>query len=258
MGSVQHQTPKPRAPAAVEGIQGLRAGLAVFARRPEDLVRVVYARSVHHDVQPLARWAASHRVPCVQANDREIDRLAGSSHHEGLFVECRPRRWASMQELSDQLTRSRGVGVALDRVRNPYNVGAILRTAAFFALDGILLGTPAPHPGLAATAVRVAEGGAEELRLSRTTDLAESLARLRSRGVRAIGADANAQTSAVSFAFPRPTVLVVGNEREGLGERVRKQCDSLVSIRGHGRIESLNVAVAASLLIAEAMRPASQ
>jgi TrmH RNA methyltransferase len=252
-----HRDPKPKAPDAVEAIQGLRAGLAVFARRPEDIVRIIYTRSVQHDVQELARWAASRRVPCTQSGDREIDRLAGSSHHEGLFVECRPRRWASIQELSDQLARSRGVGVALDRVRNPYNVGAILRTAAFFAVDGIVLGTPAPHSGLAATAVRVAEGGAEQLRLSRTTDLAETLARLKSRGVRAIGADADAATNAVGFPFARPMVLVVGNEREGLGDRVRKQCDFVVCIRGRGRVESLNVAVATSLLIAEAMRPTS-
>jgi len=250
--------PKAKAGDIAEGIQGLRSGMAVFARRPEDIVRVVYARSVRHDVAQLARWAVSRRIACAETGEAEIDRLAGSTHHEGLFIECRPRRWASLEELSDNLTRSRGVAVALDRVRNPYNVGAILRTAAFFAVDGIVLGAPAPDPGLAAIAVRVAEGGAEELRLSRTTDLAETLARLRARGVQAIGTDAKAQTNAVGFAFRRPAVLVVGNEREGLGDRVRKQCDALVSIRGQGRIESLNVAVAASLLIAEARRPASR
>jgi tRNA G18 (ribose-2'-O)-methylase SpoU len=255
---VPRHDPKPKSHDTAEGIQGLRAGLAVFARRPQDIVRIVYARSVRYDILELARWAGSRGIPCAETDDREIDRLAGSSHHEGLFIECRPRRWTSVHQLCDQLTRSRGVAVALDRVRNPYNVGAILRTAAFFAVDGIVLGTPAPDPGLASTAVRVAEGGAEELPLSRTTDLAETLARLRSRGVRTIGTDAKAQTSALGFAFSRPTVLVVGNEREGLGDRVRKECDSLVAIRGQGRIESLNVAVAASLLIAEAMKPAAR
>lgn len=254
---MRRHDPKPKARDAVEAIQGLRAGLAVFARRPEDLVRIVYARSVRHEVQQVERWAMSRSIPCAETSDREIDRLAGSLHHEGLFVECLPRRWASIQELSDELTRSRGVAVALDRVRNPYNVGAILRTAAFFGVDGIVLGTPAPDPGLAATAIRVAEGGAEELRLSRTTDLAQTLARLRSRGVRVVGTDAKAQTNAVGFPFGRPTVLVVGNEREGLAERVREQCDAMVCIRGRGRIESLNVASAACLLIAETMRPGS-
>jgi TrmH RNA methyltransferase len=153
------------------------------------------------------------------------------------------------QDLGEALVRARGTAVALDRVRNPYNVGAILRSAAFFAVDAVLLGAPAPHPGLAPTAVRVAEGGVEHLQLARTTDLADTLARLRARGIRVVGADAHATASAFGFAFPRPVVVVVGNEREGLGERVRAQCDALVSIPGGSAVESLNVGVAAGILV---------
>jgi tRNA G18 (ribose-2'-O)-methylase SpoU len=112
-----------------------------------------------------------------------------------------------------------------------------------------LLGAPSPDPGLAPTAVRVAEGAVEHLRMARTTDLAETLARLRSRGIRVFGADMRATADARDFAFERPAVLVVGNEREGLADRVRAQCDALVAIRGSGRVESLNVAVAAGVLI---------
>ncbi len=237
---------------APELTQGLRAGLALFARRRDDVLRVVHTRETRGEIGELARWAAAHHVPCVEAPDREIDRFAESSHHEGLAILARPRRWMSMQELGDTLVQVRGVAIALDRVRNPYNVGAILRSAAFFGADAALLGAPAPHPGLPPTAVRVAEGGAEELRLSRTTDLADTLARLRVRGIRVVGADARAPREA--SRAQQPTVLVVGNEREGLADRVRAQCDDLVAIRGSGRVESLNVAVAAGVLIAAVMR----
>ncbi len=184
----------------------------------------------------------------------ELDRIAESTHHEGLCVAVRPRRWLSTTELADVLVREKGTALALDRVRNPYNIGAILRSAAFFGVDAVLLGTPAPHPGLAPTAVRVAEGGAEHVPLARTTDLADTLARLRTRGVRVVGADGSATTGAAGFGFGRPTILVVGNEREGLGERVRAQCDAVVAVRGAGSVESLNVAVAAGVLIAEMTR----
>ena len=139
-------------------------------------------------------------------------------------------------------------------MRNPYNVGAVLRSAAFFGVDAALLGAPAPHPGLPPTAVRVAEGGVEHLCLARTTDLADTLARLRSRGVRVVGTDGHAKTSALQHRFERPSVLVLGNEREGLGERIRAQCDHVVAIRGAGRVESLNVAVAAGVLISRLMQ----
>lgn len=239
---------RPRQSA--ELVQGLRAGLAVFAKRRDDLLRVGYARELRHEVAGLARWAASHGVPCREMTGGELDRIAESAHHEGLLVETRPRKWLSIGELADLLTRTRGTAVALDRVRNPYNVGAALRTMAFFGVDAALLGAPAPHPGLAPTAVRVAEGGVEHVQLARTTDLADTLARLQSRGVRVVGADGHATTGAMGFAFGRPLVLVVGNEREGLGDRVRAQCDAVVAIRGSGAVESLNVAVATGVLVA--------
>jgi TrmH RNA methyltransferase len=234
----------------LEVVQGLRAGLAVFARRRDQIVRVAYGRAVRRDVTDLARWAVSRRLPCTETTDAELDRFAESTHHEGLCVVTLPRRWLSTNELGMLLARSTGTVLALDRVRNPYNIGAMMRTAAFFGVDGALIGAPAPHSGLAPTAVRVAEGAVEHLGMARTTDLAETLGRLRARGARVIGADAHAATSASGFAFGRPAILVMGHEREGLGERVRAQCDALVTVAGQGAVESLNVAVAAGVLLA--------
>ena len=241
----------PHGPAPTDDpIYGLRAGLAVFAARPADIVRIAHARELRPEVAALRRWATSNRVPCLEADDSEIERLAGASHHEGLCVLARPRRWLSASELGDVLTRRGGAALALDRVRNPYNVGAMVRTAAFFGLEAALLGAPAPHPGLAPAAVRVAQGGTEHLALARTTDLADTLARLRARGVRVFGADARGRTSVTEATFARPSILVVGNEREGLGERVRAQCDELDAVRGSEAVESLNVAVAAGIILA--------
>jgi TrmH RNA methyltransferase len=247
--------PAPAAPAeATETIHGLRAGLAVLARRRDEVLRVAYSREVRAELGDVPGWCTSNRVPCEERSAAELDRIAETKHHEGLCVAVRPRRWLSTADLADTLARAKGTAVALDRVRNPYNIGAILRSAAFFGVDAVLLGTPAPHPGLAPAAVQVAEGGAEHVLMARTTDLADTLGRLRARGVRVIGADGEATVAAAGFVFGRPAILVMGNEREGLGERVRAQCDAVVAVRGTGRIESLNVAVAAGVLVAEMMR----
>jgi TrmH RNA methyltransferase len=243
-------------PEAPEIVQGLRAGLAIIQRRPGDVLRVAYARALRDDVAGPARSALARGVPCGEVDERELDRLAESKHHEGLCVLAKPRRWVSAKDLADALVRSRGRVLALDRVRNPYNVGAILRSATFLGLDAALLGAPAPHPALAPAAVRVAEGAVEHIDLARTTDLGETLARLRSHGIQIVGADGSSRTSALSFAFRRPALLVVGHEREGLGDRVRARCDAVVSIPGSGRVESLNVAVAAGILMAQMKRVA--
>jgi tRNA G18 (ribose-2'-O)-methylase SpoU len=226
-----------------EIVYGLRAGEAVLARRPADVLAIHCSRDVR---RVLGRGN--------ETQDRDLERLAQNKNHEGLVIETRPRKWVSPNELAELLVKKKGVAVALDRVRNPYNVGEILRSAAFFGVDAALLGPIAPHPALAPDAIRVAEGGIEHLAMARTTDLGDTLARLRARGVRVVGADGAARENAIGHDFQRPTVLVVGNEREGLGERVRAQCDAIVAIKGSGAVESLNVAVAASVLVSELVR----
>jgi tRNA G18 (ribose-2'-O)-methylase SpoU len=118
----------------------------------------------------------------------------------------------------------------------------------------VIFGSRAPEPDLPEDAVRVAEGGAEHLALSRTTDLAETLKRLRESGVQIVGAESDGAASAVGFSFASKSVLVLGHEREGISDRVRAQCDAVVAIRGSGAIESLNVAIAASVMLSELVR----
>lgn len=234
-----------------EVVYGLRAGLATITKRRDDVLAIACSRQTRPEVADAARGL---RVQLLDKPDAELAKLADSKNHEGLCVLTRPRRFIAPAELAETLNMKRGAAIALDRVRNPYNIGAILRTAAFFGVDAAILGSPAPHPALPPDAVRVAEGGVEHLLLSRTTDLADTLARLRKSGVRVVGADVAATASAIGYRFARPVVLVVGHEREGMGERVRAQCDDLVKIVGTGAVESLNVGVATGVLIAELVR----
>jgi TrmH RNA methyltransferase len=237
-------------------VYGHRACLAVLAKRPDAILEALVAPDARPLAEPLVR-ALRGRVREVP--DAQLERVAGTGHHEGFVMRTAPRRWATGKELRALLdprdaAGARRVAIALDRVRNPYNIGAILRSAAFFGLDAAILGAPAPHPALPPDAARVAEGGAEHLVLSRTTDLAETLTQLRRQGVFVYGAENDGALDAIGLAFHRPAVLVLGHEREGISERVRAQCNAMVAIRGSGAIESLNVSIAASLLISELVR----
>jgi len=241
-----------------EVVYGLRAGLAVYLRRPEDILRVACTREVRREVEPLTRFAAAHRVPSLELSDEELARACGAKNHEGLCLSVKNREWLGQHDLAERLVHTKGVCIALERVRNPYNIGAILRSAAFFGIDAVLLGAPAPHPGLPPDAVRVAEGGAEDLAFARTTDLPDTLARLRAKGITVIGGESDAAENAFSAAYPRPLVLVMGHEREGLSERAKAQCDKLVGIPGGGVVGSLNVSIASSLLLAQIVRETLQ
>ena len=244
--------PPPRDP--VERVFGLRAALAVFDARADDITAVHLDPAVQREADALLRWAASKGVTVTRGDARALAKVTGSELHEGLCVTARPRRWTTPATLQN-LLRPKGFAVAVDRVRNPYNVGAVLRSAAFFGAAGMILGAQAPHPALAPLAVRVAEGGAERVALCRTTDLAETLSRLRAAGVRVLGAEAGGDIPHTALTLTGPTVLVMGHEREGLSPRVRALCDGRVSIAGSGQIESLNVGVAAGILLAALSSP---
>jgi TrmH RNA methyltransferase len=235
----------------------VRAGLALIERRADDVLRVACTEELLGDLAEHTGRLRARGIELEVFPDVELSHLAGSDQHEGLLLQTRPRRFTAPQALGELLLRSEGVAIAFDRVRNPYNIGAVLRTAAFFGVEGALLGTPAPHPALHPLAVRVAEGGAEHLAISRTTDLAETLSRLRAAGILIAGAEDDGTPAALTRARAnrkQPIVLVLGHEREGLSSRVREQCDAIVAIRGAGHVRSLNVSVAASILIADLMR----
>ena len=246
----------PQLGAEFELVTGVRASLAVLRTRREDILRVCFSAAVRHDLAELLSFAAAQHLECTALSEAELSSIADSNQHEGVCIETKPRRWTPPKVLAERLiaAQHQGVAVAFDRVRNPYNIGAVLRSAAFFGIDGAILGMPAPHPALTSQAVRVAEGGAEHLLLTRTTDLADTLARLRSVGVTVIGAEDDGSHNAVGYTFKRPCVLVLGHEREGISPKVRAQCDAMVAIAGAGSVHSLNVSIAASVLLSEIQR----
>jgi TrmH RNA methyltransferase len=247
-------------PGPSERIYGLRAAVAVLENRADDVLEIAYDPSLSDVLEEVLAFARARRIPLTSEPDAALRRRTGTHNHEGISLRTRPRAWLPARDLATRLTAAHatrgraGAAIALDRVRNAYNVGAILRTAAFFGLDAVVFGSRAPDPDLPEEAIRVAEGGAEHLALARTTDLASTLERLRASGVRVVGAESDCSHDAIGHRFDGPTVLVLGHEREGLSDRVRAQCDALVSIRGSGAITSLNVAIAASLMISELVR----
>lgn len=253
-----HSAPTPATPAAAAGptelVYGHRAVDAALLVRPQDAIELWFDPRAEREIAPVLARAKALRVRTIATDEHTLRSNTRTHNHEGLSLVTRPRVWTPPRELAAILSSGRGAAIALDRVRNAYNIGAILRSAAFFGLDATIFGSRAPDPDLPEDAVRVAEGGAEHLALSRTTDLADTLSRLRASGVQVVGAESDGAQSAVGFSFAERSVLVLGHEREGISERVRAQCDAVVAIRGAGTIESLNVAIAASLMISELVR----
>lgn len=235
---------------ATHKVYGLSAALAVMVRRPEQVLRIAHTRAARKALAPALREAARRRIAYREVSDEELSRIAGSVHHEGVCLLAREPRAPELADLARRAAPS-GLVLALDRVANPHNVGAILRSAAFFGAAGLVITGEEPRrAGLPPSAVRVAEGAAEYVPVVRVESLPRALRELAAAGLAVVGADAHAKQTLAELRWPERAVLVLGSEDLGLAKAVRDACEVVVRIAGRGAVESLNVSVAAGVLLA--------
>ncbi len=230
-------------------VYGVNAALAVGRYRPQSILRVFHEQSRRLTVAPLLKIAAAHHRPYREVSSEELERIAKTVHHEGIVVITEPLPLYSFDMLLKRLT-TRSFLVALDSVGNPHNLGAILRSAAWFGADAVLMPEEPGQASLSAAAVRIAQGGAETVPCVPVPNMAEALNRLREQKIAVIAADQHAERSVIEKPLHRPCCVVLGNEQTGISPETRKACPISVTIPGNGRIESLNVAVSAGIIMA--------
>jgi TrmH RNA methyltransferase len=235
-----------------ERTRGLNAALALAAVRPHEILRITHTRAVRGAIGEMLRMAAARRIPYGQVSDDELARMVESTHHEGICVTARPRRLLDLAQLTQKLTAPEARGaLALDHVANPHNLGAIVRSAAYFGLDAVILrANDNGKSPLSPAAVRIAEGGAEHVAIAAVPDMADALRALHARGIEVVGTDARRGESLFARPMRTPSVVVMGSEHAGMTDATRAACHRLVAIPGGGALDSLNVSVAAGVVMA--------
>ena len=229
---------------------------ALAARRQAHRLLVVPHR--REALERIVLHATTLRIPIVEVEGGTLTAIAGFDGHQGVAVVVAARRFASLEDvLARAIERGEPPFVlALDSLEDPQNLGSLLRSAEAAGVHGVLFPTKRQAP-LTPAAVKASAGAVEHLLLVPVDDLAGALADLHVRGLRVAGAEADAALTHREADLRGPVVLVVGHEGQGLGPAVRRRCDLLVRIPMHGRIASLNAAVAGSILLFEAAgRPA--
>lgn len=231
-------------------LYGLNAIHAVFVRRPDAIRKVYLAEARIPAVQPLLRWCAAHRVGYRVVPEADLQKLAASSHHEGIVADVLREAPMPLSTWLRDLPQGPACALWLDGVGNPHNFGAILRSAAHFGIAAILLPKTLTL-SLSGAAARVAEGGAESIRLVRLGRADNSLAQLRGAGFGLAATLVAGGEDVFRASLPARCVYVMGAEGEGMDRDLAGACDLRVSIPGTGAVESLNVASATAVLLAE-------
>ena len=239
---------------AVDKVFGKHSVRAVLLTRPESVKRLIIAgkESYHQDLIELAQARGIEPELLAWPEFRRAGDVTDDDKHQGIVALTRARPLLTEAEL-DRLADARVV-LALDQISDPQNLGTILRCAAFFGVDAVLIlkNRAAEVTPLVA---RVAVGGADLVSIFRITNLARSLEILKSHGFWIYGLDERGERTLAQTEFDAKTVLVVGAEGEGLRHRTKGECDALVRIPGgQTGLESLNAGVATAVALAEVFR----
>jgi RNA methyltransferase, TrmH family len=247
----------PRAPRDPDEVRlyGMNACRAAFAARPDDLRKVYLSEARIGTLRDVLAWCVRQRLGYRVVETDDLDRLAASSHHEGVVFEMRRRTQPTLTRLLEQLAAGAQTLVWLDGVGNPHNFGALLRSAAHFGAAGVLLPPGSPLT-LSGAACRVAEGGAEAVPVVRLDAVDAALTELKAAGFVPAATLPQGGQSIYGGDLPERLVLVFGAEGGGMQRALIDACPLQLSIPGTGRVESLNIANAAAVMLAEAWRRA--
>lgn len=179
----------------------------------------------------------------------DIDRLlTADAVHQGLLLECEPLDAPGIEDLPDT-----ALVLVLDQITDPHNVGAMLRTAAAYAVDAVV--TTARHsPAATGVLAKSASGGLEHVPIITVTNLARGLNELGERGFLRVGFDSDASENLDDIPLRRPLALVMGAEGKGLRQLTRDTCDVLARLDMPGAIKSLNVSNATAIALHVASR----
>jgi 23S rRNA (guanosine2251-2'-O)-methyltransferase len=196
-------------------------------------------------------WLREMKQPRVQVKlDRDLTEAAGTRDHQGVLAWCEPYRYADAYELAGS---ERPLLACLDQVSDPRNLGAVCRSAEGAGGTGVVV--PAHGSARVTAAVcRASAGAVEHLPVAVVTNLARYLAEIKGGDLWVAGATGEATASMWQADLSGGLAFVFGAEGKGLRPLVRRTCDLEVSIPLFGRVESLNVSVAAAVLLYEARR----
>ncbi|MFC4778080.1 23S rRNA (guanosine(2251)-2'-O)-methyltransferase RlmB [Paenibacillus sp. GCM10023252] len=206
---------------------------------------------------PIVAEAKKQGIIVQFVDKRKLDSLAEGIEvpHQGVIAQAAAFRYWELDEL---VQRAKDSGetpffLILDEIEDPHNLGSILRTAECTGVHGVII-PKRRAAGLTATVLKTSAGAAEHVPVTRVTNLAQTIERLKEEGIWIAGTDVSAPQDVYKTKFDLPLGIVIGNESKGMGRLIKEKCDFLVKLPMLGQLNSLNASVAAGVLMYEVVR----
>ncbi|MBA3767576.1 MAG: 23S rRNA (guanosine(2251)-2'-O)-methyltransferase RlmB [Acidobacteria bacterium] len=245
---------------AGERLYGVMPVLEALRAGHRSVEHIVIAEGAHtHRLRDLLDLARKANVPVRRAGRAEFTRVVGEGvNHQGVMGVVAAARYRDADDLLDALAARAGtsdpaLAVVLDGVEDPRNLGAILRTVECAGAHGVFI-PERRAVGLTETVAKAAAGALEHVAVARAVNLSRLIDEFKQRGIWTVGTSGEAGMEYTAWDYTLPTALFFGGEGTGLHRLVRERCDVLVKIPMRGHTESLNVSVAAGIVLYEALR----
>ncbi|MCL6459203.1 MAG: 23S rRNA (guanosine(2251)-2'-O)-methyltransferase RlmB [Gorillibacterium sp.] len=211
--------------------------------------------ALKHYIGPVIAEAKPLGIIIQTADKRKLDQMVGEVQHQGVVAQVAAYDYAELDDILKAAEKEGEVPflLLLDEIEDPHNLGSILRTAECTGVHGVII-PKRRSVGLTATVSKTSAGAIEYVPVAKVTNLAQTIDKLKERGIWVAGADGEAKQNVYQTDLRIPLALVIGNESKGMGRLIREKCDFLVKLPMFGNINSLNASVAASVLMYEVVR----
>ncbi len=229
-----------------------RHALLEALRTHEKIEKIFILQSLQssYPLEKIYKLAKSQGIPLVFVPRKKLEQLSGSHDHQGAVGILSSHQYAELDETLHSIPHEKKLLLALDHLEDPQNLGSLLRTADAVGVSGIFI-PKRRSVGLTPGAAKASAGAIQHVPVVRVTNLHQTLLSLKKEGFTIIGADQSASQNYKKIIYPKPLVLVLGNEQNGLHLLIKNFCDTLVKIPMKGNLNSLNVGVAGALILYE-------
>lgn len=235
------------------GIHAIQAALDFSANK----IHKIWVDQQRKDkgLSELSNQLRSLGLPIEKCDRKKLDKMAGDKNHQGIVAEIEMPAVHSEDELKQfiKTTDETPFFLVLDQVQDPHNLGACLRTADAAGVHGIII-TKDNSSGITPIVCKVASGAAETVAVYQVTNLARSLRWLKENNIWVMGTTSEAEQTIFDADLTIPLALVMGSEGTGMRRLTQEQCDFLVKLPMVGQVESLNISVAAGVMIYEVFK----
>ena len=258
--NIPHKPRKPRGEAERQDHDRLIPGFHAVREtlnQPKNTLREIWIAEGKQSArtEEILRVAQSNNIPVYFKKKSELSDIFNDISHQGVVGVTQPFAYADLQQVLRHSLQNGASALLLaaDHITDPGNLGALIRTAAFFRVNGLILPRDR-SAGITAATLKRASGTHLQLPIVQVTNLGRALDELSKNGFWIVGAAGEADSSIYDFDWKRSVVLALGSEQKGLSPSIRKRCHQLVNIPSPGGVESLNISVAGGVVLSEICR----